>query len=386
MRYCQEESMFRVIFMCLWCASAFAFQTDSVFPWVTNNQNFSGLMVINNLSGDPVDVTLNAVRGDGTSEMITLSLDPFGQMVDTAANLFTELGEGAGYTVYLNSDSDLIKGAFVISGLGSASGNSPAQADVLPLDSAGNVILFNYMPIGDGFSAPGVVNTGDADATVRLIAYQNGITQAQQEVTIPAGRPFADVTSNLFPGLTGDVYVVAESDQPVLGMAFLFNDALEPSMAAAAPIDAVPDAPVDNTPTDIVDVDTFNGAGSSYQLLVDEIDAFNAIGIDSGIYIVHPDFGLLDWVLIQIQLTTFIDGNDTDNSEVRRVILDYTKTEEVLFTDPGAGEPVGTGVPVGGVIEIVTGQVGIDDFSLFLNVPTAEGMAAVQAFFQLPPR
>ena len=219
-------------------------QTDLVFPWVTNQTQFRSQIAINNLNATSVTVTLTATRPSGSvpdQDTVQVMLNPVEQVVMSAADLFPDLGDGSGFMVRLTSADDNITGAFVVSGTGSPSGSSPAQANVFAAAEANPLILFNFLNISaEGFSAPVVINMGTT-ATVTFHAYQDGNEVATVERLIEGGRPLAELAQTLFAGVSGNLFVVAESAQPLLGVAFIFNLDREPSMANAVPIDALPD-------------------------------------------------------------------------------------------------------------------------------------------------
>ncbi len=220
-------------------------QTDIVYPWITDQAQFRGVIVINNLNSESATVNLTATRQEGRSPESDVSspivIEPFGQISATPQDLFPNLGEGSGFMVRLTSDASNITGGFIISGTGSPSGSSPSQANVFQASEANRNILFNYLPAGgDGFSAPVTVNLGSETANVTFHAYQDGCEIASSTQQIGSGYPLAALSRDLFPDVAGDLYVVAESDQPILGVAFIFNGSLEPSMANAAPIESVP--------------------------------------------------------------------------------------------------------------------------------------------------
>ncbi len=231
-----------ILFFVMMSASAtFGFQSDMIFPWVTNNGTFQGKLILNNLSNQEAEVILVATRNDGSSDAAIRTIGPLGQLVESAAEMFPVLGTGPGYTVIATSGVSGISGAFVISATGSASGSSPAQADVASV-AGSRVLLFNFLPVSaSGASAPVVVNLGPSDAEIIFHAFQDGdIVATSEPVTLPPGRPFAQVTGALFPGISGDLYVVADSNEPLVGTAFIFNAAREPSMANAIGIDSLP--------------------------------------------------------------------------------------------------------------------------------------------------
>lgn len=227
-------------------ARAFCFDTDIVFPWVTNNANFRSVIVINNLNPHEVAIGLAAARSGATAgvdrEEIVLSLRPFEQLVRPAGELFTGLGEGGGYFVRLTSANDRVTGSFVVSATSTASGNSPSQANVVPVSSASPAVLFGYLPIdGGGFSAPVIVNMGESSTQVTFHAYRDGVEVGTAMRALDGLRPHAEGVNSLFPDVGGEIFLVAESDQPLLGVSFLFNSLGEPSISNGLPIDEAPE-------------------------------------------------------------------------------------------------------------------------------------------------
>ena len=248
-----------VFFMTVGIApSVRAFQTDLVFPWITNQPQFRTLLTLNNLGSDAAAVTLTATRALGQApetETVMMMLAPFEQLVIPAGELFQNMGEGSGYMVRMTGTSAKLNGAFVVTGTQSASGSSPAQANVIATSGASSIILFNYLTLTEnGFSAPVVINMGDADTLATYHAYQGSQRVATAERTIAALHPHAELVGSLFPSsqfpeLSGNLFVVVEADQPLLGVAFIFNSLLEPSMANASAIDEVPNPDVMMNPT-----------------------------------------------------------------------------------------------------------------------------------------
>lgn len=220
-------------------------QADLVFPWVTNNSQFGGTVIVVNPNTQSANVTMVARRNNGNTATTTKTIPAFGQLVSDAGDLFPSLGDGPGFSIELSSSSDGIRGAFVVSGTASPSGNSPAQANVADSSSASNFLMYAYLPIPSdgGNSAPVVVNMGGSEADITFHGYQNGDEVGTYKVFVPPKRPFAQVTSDMFPGIEGDLYVIAESDQPILGMAFIFNSLTEPSMSNAIPVGGLPELP-----------------------------------------------------------------------------------------------------------------------------------------------
>lgn len=242
-----QKKIMGLIGLSLLSLNLWSFQSDLYFPWVTNQPQFRSTIVINNLNGESVQVVLNARRqetagkADGDTEQVTLDIGPFEQLVMDAGSIFTNLGDGGGYAVHLTSSAGNIQAGLKLTGTESPSGSSPAQADVVQTSSAANILLFNFLSISnDGFSAPVIVNTSTLSAQVTYYAFQNGMIADTETRTVAPGHPLALLTSALFPDLTGDLYVVVESDRPLVGTAFIFNGLIEPSMSGAVPLAAVP--------------------------------------------------------------------------------------------------------------------------------------------------
>ena len=219
-------------------------RSTAVFPWVTDNPTFRSTLVLNNFSSEEAEVILIATRADGVSAGATRMIAPYGQLVEDAASLFPDLHDGAGYVVIAVAPDD-IQGAFVIAGTGSASGSSPAQANIARLGDASRRLVFSFLPVSSdgGVSALVLVNLGSDVAAVTLTAWQDGEARAVSEsVALLAGYPLARVTTDVFPEISGNIYVTAECDQPIIGMAFTFNRFLEPSMANAVSGSETPDS------------------------------------------------------------------------------------------------------------------------------------------------
>jgi hypothetical protein len=237
----EERTMKSFSALMLFCASLTFAQTDLLYPWVTSNQNFSATIVINNLNAESVTVTLTATRADGTSETVSREVAGTDLLAINAGVLFAGLGDGSGYRVRMTSDASNVQGAFVVNNLVTGTGGSPSQANVVPVSSASNIILFSYLPNdGSGFSAPVVVNTTGSSIEATYYAIQGGIRAAETTRTIGANAPFAEGVNTLFPEVSGDLYVVVEASVPILGAAFIFNSAGEPALANTVAIDAVP--------------------------------------------------------------------------------------------------------------------------------------------------
>ena len=241
--FLKQGGVMRFCVFMLMCTGYGFSATDLVIPWVTNNAQFRSTIIINNLNASEVSVTLQATRANGSSDNAQLTIAGLQQVVANVGDLFTNFGDGAGYAVNISSESDGVRTNFIVRGTGSASGDSPAQTNAIEPSDAANHLLFGYTPAGDNvLSAPVVVNPGESSAAVTFYAYHNGQRHQAATINVPAGAPYADLVGNLFPQLSGDMFLVASSDQPVLGTVFTFNSALEPSMTNAESINALPTA------------------------------------------------------------------------------------------------------------------------------------------------
>ncbi len=224
-------------------------QTDLIFPWVTNNASFRGRLIVNNLNAVPVEVTLTAQREPDAADAvktqtITVTIEALEQWVIEAGTAFDQMGEGSAFMVRLTSPADQLAGAFVNIGTQSPSASSPSQTGVFKAIEATDTWLFSYVYNGDGFSAPVVINLGSSPAVVTLYAYQGGARVAETQFTVQPGVPWADVTANVFPALSGEFFMVAHAEgAQLLASSFLFNELLEPAMANATPLAALPSEP-----------------------------------------------------------------------------------------------------------------------------------------------
>lgn len=224
--------------------------TQMVFPWVSNNRGaFESILVINNLNPSGVPIRLTATRTDGTTQTVSRTLPPNGFLEESADSLFPALGSGSGYTVAIEAPNNNLRGRWVTNNLTALSGESPSQGVgiVLPADDqqpeirVGRSILFNLLPLTDGFtSAPVIVNTSNAPVNVNLrYVDTNGTVLAEDTLTnLPPMQPFAQVANLLLPEAEGDVALIAESDGgPLTGVSFVFNDLGETAIGNVTRVD-----------------------------------------------------------------------------------------------------------------------------------------------------
>lgn len=225
-----------------------------LYPWVSNNSNFDSTLVINNNNCLDADVTLEGARENGETQTITRTIPPLGFLEEAASDLFPELGTGPGYSVLLSSNVPGVRGRWVTN---NRITNSPSQGvaiqipdqislPVPPNANVGGGLLFGYLPVsGDFISAPVVVNVGDAPTDVSLYFYNRQGSLIGSDLESGRGlepnRPFARVTSDLLPGQSDNLSMVAYSpDQPLTGVVFVFNSDGEPAIGNATAIDFTP--------------------------------------------------------------------------------------------------------------------------------------------------
>jgi len=225
--------------------------SEMVLPWISNNDQFESIVVVNNLGTTEATVQLTARRREGEPETVMRQVPPGGYLRELASSLFPGHGAGSGYTVHVASESGNLASSWVSNNLSTASMNSPSQGVGIRLTEGqssrfGKDILFGYLPLSDGItSAPVVVNLGEEATDVVMRFYNQDGELVKMDTTtladLPPLRPFAAVANELVPEGTGDVYMVASSQNGMItGVAFVFNSAREPAIGNASSIDWTP--------------------------------------------------------------------------------------------------------------------------------------------------
>ncbi len=203
-----------------------------LYPWVSNRAGqFESVLIANNYSDRPIQVTLTANRGQEPPETIVRPIPARGFLEEKASSLFPRLGSGAGYAVTLSAPTDRVRGRWVTNNLQAASGQSPSQGVAVRLDQdnsrLGETLMYGFLPLSDNLiSAPVLVNVSEAPIDVTLRFFDaDGNQAALEELTdLPPFTPFAQTANALVPEATGDLYMVAESSGgPITGVSFIFN-------------------------------------------------------------------------------------------------------------------------------------------------------------------
>ncbi len=221
-----------------------------LYPWISNRAGqFESVLTANNYGDRPTLVTLTATRAAGETETVARVIPARGFLEESASSLFPKLGSGEGYSVLLTAGVDTVRGRWTTDNLLAQSGRSPSQgvAARLPADGAaenprlGARLIYGYLPVsGDLTSAPVIVNAGDAPATATLRFFNRAGEEAARAVLedLPPLVPFARVANTLVAEDVDAVYMIAESDGPLLtGVSFVFNDLGETAIGNAAALD-----------------------------------------------------------------------------------------------------------------------------------------------------
>ncbi len=225
-----------------------------VFPWVSKNTQFESIIFLNNVGPDNAQVRLQAHRGQNRqgaadSPLVTIEVPAFALFESTASQLFPSFGDGSGYTLIARSDSVDLHGGWVTNNLTAGSGKSPSQGKAIRIDEIsatgspflGESLLYSYLPVTDGLtSAPVIVNVGDlaADVTLEFVGPDGEVASTTTIEDLAPLRPFAAVVNTLVPNAQTNLMLRATSDTTLTGVAFVFNDASEPSIGNAVTQDA----------------------------------------------------------------------------------------------------------------------------------------------------
>ncbi|MDJ0841335.1 MAG: peptidoglycan DD-metalloendopeptidase family protein [Acidobacteriota bacterium] len=219
-----------------------------VYPWVSNNDNFASILVVNNPTDEEAQFLLTARRESGIGEKLgPLTVPPNGFIEAEATELFSNLPAGSGFTVTMETNKPGLRGRWVTNDLQAFTGASPSQGVAVNPGNftdrdnvrVGQSLLFGYLPVTDGFiSAPVVVNLGEADTNVTLAFYnQAGELLLEDTTTLSSlepGKPFARTANDLLPDTAENVTLIATSDsEPITGVVFVFNDQGETAIGNA---------------------------------------------------------------------------------------------------------------------------------------------------------
>jgi len=201
-------------------------QDRLLFAWVSNNESFRSIIVVNNPTAEVAEIVLTARRSEEAKESVQRTVPAYGFLEEAADSLFPALGFGSGYSVTVNSENTNLRGRWVTNSLTSASGASPSQGVAARIDSlsgngrAGNDILFGYLPNNNGvISAPVIVSfENEARDVTAIFRNREGdfLGSVRLDDLVPK-VPFAMLTSQLLPDTNEDVYMTIETSGQVRG-------------------------------------------------------------------------------------------------------------------------------------------------------------------------
>jgi len=221
-----------------------------LFAWVSNNSQYESIVVVNNTGSTTAQLTLAAQRSTGSPSTVTRSVPAGGFLKEKASSLFPAFGEGAGFSVKVESSSADVFGRWVTNNLEAESGKSPSQGVAVEVPSSpsevneriGQKLLYGYLPITDGLtSAPVVVNIGSVNTNVTLNFYDasGSLIASQVLENLEPFKPFATVVNNLVPAGSSDVHMIAESSGELIsGVGFVFNTFSEPAIGNVSSLDS----------------------------------------------------------------------------------------------------------------------------------------------------
>jgi len=221
---------------------------ELVLPWVSSNQQFESILIVNNIGDESVNVDLTARRALGDAVRVSRTIPGHGYLKAFAGDIFSALGDGPGFSVVVEANRPQILGRWVTNNLTTVSGRSPAQGVGVALPGTGisepqyaETLLFSWTPNRPEIvGAIVITNLGTATTDVTLSMFANDGSLAGT-LTLPGlapHRPSATLASTLFPADVQMGYVVARSaaGEPLAGVTFLFNSGAEPAIGDAIPL------------------------------------------------------------------------------------------------------------------------------------------------------
>jgi len=224
--------MKQVLFLIL-CCTGLIRAGEWVLPWVAENEGvWSSELVLNYHGQGVANVSLTAVRADGTNQTVLKQLTADTQWTIQAATLFDVLGYGPGYSVFVEADVSELTAAVRVASLNTASGFSPSMGSAIPLASTGSDLVFPLLP-ADGFSAPVIVNLSQDPVVVTVAAYTDQGFYDDVTREIQGRRPLVGLISEFFPELDRSAWLRVSAKGVLAGANFSFNGLREPSLVNA---------------------------------------------------------------------------------------------------------------------------------------------------------
>ena len=203
--------------------------TALVFPWISNSNEFTSTLVLNNPGSVAIRVALTATRADGSRATARRTLPARGFLREEADSLFPTLGRGPGATVFAFGDRAGMLGRWVTA---DRPEGVPSQGIAIPLpndgstnERLGTALNFGFLPGDPAFIAAGVlVNTASeaADVDVYRFGEEGTLAESFQVTDIQPFRPHILLVTGTDSGAS---QLVVQSDGAALtGVVFVFTD------------------------------------------------------------------------------------------------------------------------------------------------------------------
>ncbi len=221
-----------------------------LFPWVTNNSQYESKLVLFNPNDEAIALKAKAQRMDGSYAVVMLELGAKQQMVSNAADIFSDLGPGAGFSVAVECPNE-VAGAWSIARKGH--GGPPSMLNALRprigIQDIGNYIIIRpttrfmsprmFFPSVGPNSAIVMLNTGygPGDITLTLYTTEGQSLGSVDFEDIPLWGPQAFMVRDLFPDVVDVGYAIGESTYDNLaGLIFTFDESGQTSYVLAESI------------------------------------------------------------------------------------------------------------------------------------------------------
>lgn len=219
-----------------------------LFPWLSYSVDFQSRVFISNPNPVSADVILSGRRSGESSFEANIHLPAYGSTHAALSDLFPELELGLGLSVVAESSSRGLVGQWVTSGLHSPTGDSPSGGNAINLAPEGRrgfgtaLWMGSLAPSAGSVSGFVVVNVGETptNATLLLINSNGNIVSTTTLEDCLPYTPKALLSSELTESASANENLVVISEaEPIVGVAFQFNQLLEPAIVQGTPIDFV---------------------------------------------------------------------------------------------------------------------------------------------------
>ena len=220
--------------------STVLFADTYVIPWTAQTSQFGSHVVINNHSSSSLNLDISSSSNNLNISIATksITLDPFETLIiEDLIAFFGYNIDALGSAIFVTTSHEQVSFAVKITALVN-SGTSPAQGGAINSTNAATTVVFPFLPEGDNGSISALVisNINQNNSTDVTFLLDGDPNQSYVLQDLLPGRTYANLLSAMFANvkdITGNHFVVAHSNLPILGANFIFNDLLEPSMSLA---------------------------------------------------------------------------------------------------------------------------------------------------------